>query len=327
MEGCNLWGRGKKTQILYEDVVLRRSVLTSSIYVLSPSQFNYYILDDHTRLHQGAWCGPTLMKVCHADLLWIDASLFMQMRPIMLQTALEPTLTLKANEEPDSGPIENHHISLRPSSSKKMRLKLWRGWDSHELLMPKPIMSCWCPNLWARPERPSSSQEMRLKSWGGWDSHELLMPKHMSKAYVRGWLAELRMMRHNRLSASCPGLYIRRAIHHWLRIPLIRLPRQVDSSSGTCIRKTSYQLVWDRTGQDALLYYRGIVHPEGCTSVGPRWYASDRLALVSECPSGESYLSSSRMRRIRLPFQEMLYHRAAHPAAQRFMFGSAKGAV
>ena len=56
------------------------------------------------------------------------------------------------------------------------------------------------------------------------------------------WLAELRMIRHIRRSASSPvqncisgELFI-----SWPRILHIRFPRQVDPSSGTCIRKTRY---------------------------------------------------------------------------------------
>ncbi len=36
---------------------------------------------------------------------------------------------------------------------------------------------------------------------------------------VRGWLAELQMMRHIRLCVSCPELYIRGAIHQLAQDP------------------------------------------------------------------------------------------------------------
>ena len=99
---------------------------------------------------------------------------------------------------------------------------------------------------------------------------------------VRGWSAELRMIRHMRLSVSSPirNYTSGKVFISWPRIVHIRLPRQVDPSSGTYIRKTRYQLIYDRisggldllsgsyirkvlpqlvqdhTHQDASLYYR-----------------------------------------------------------------------
>ena len=83
---------------------------------------------------------------------------------------------------------------------------------------------------------------------------------------VRGCFAELRIIRHMRLSASslvqnCTAgeLFI-----SWPRMVHIRLPRQADPSSETYIRKTRYQLVYDRTSwRLALLsesHIRKVVH-------------------------------------------------------------------
>ena len=69
-----------------------------------------------------------------------------------------------------------------------------------------------------------------------------------------------------RLSASSPfrnctsgDLFI-----NWPRIVHIRLPRQLDPSSGTYIQKTRYQLVYDRTSRQLALlsgsYIRKVVH-------------------------------------------------------------------
>ena len=129
------------------------------------------------------------------------------------------------------------------------------------------------------------------------------------------------MIRHMRLSASSPvrnctsgDLFI-----SWPRIVHIRLSRQVDPSSGTYIRKTRYQLVYEshiRTPRFTI----GIVHPEGCTSACPGSHTTGHLALLSELYIRKVVRQLIQDETYQVAFSGMLYHRVEHPAVWRSLF-------
>ena len=113
------------------------------------------------------------------------------------------------------------------------------------------------------------------------------------------------MIRHLRMYASSP---VRNCSSGKLfiscpRIVHIRLPRQVGPSSGTYIRKTRYQLIYDRTsGRLAPLsgsYIRKVVH-----QLVQDHTHRDTSHYYRNCTSGGLYTSSSRIRHIRLLFHE-----------------------
>lgn len=108
--------------------------------------------------------------------------------------------------------------------------------------------------------------------------------------------AQLRMIRHMRMSASslvrnCTSgkLFI-----SWPRIVYIKLPCQVDPSSGTYIRKTRYQLIYNRT--------------------------SERLALLSELYIRRVVHQLIKDQTHQVAFSGMLYHRVEHLAVWRSLF-------
>ena len=129
--------------------------------------------------------------------------------------------------------------------------------------------------------------------------------------------AEPRMVRHMRMSASSliRNYTSGKLLISWPRIVHIRLPRQVDPSSGAYIWKTRYRLMYVQSHIRTPRFTIGIVHPEGCTSACPGSHTSGHLALLSIRRAVHQLIKDQK-----LAFLEMLYHRVEYPAVWRSLF-------